>query len=122
MNQVDLCRNWMLTALLQHFTGSKHHNIALREFALKKGLSLSDYGIYTKKGNKKSLKKIKTEKEFYNYLGMDFIPPELREDSGEIQAALQHKIPKLLELSDIKSDLQIHSDFNIETSHDWEHQ
>jgi DNA polymerase (family X) len=105
-------------ALLQHFTGSKHHNIALRELALKKKLSLSDYGIYETKGNTRRLNKIKTEEDFYKFLGMDYIPPELREDTGEIKAALEHKLPKLVELKDIKSDFHIHSDFDIETSHD----
>lgn len=107
-------------ALLQHFTGSKHHNIALREYALSLNpkLSLSDYGIYEVKGKIRKLHKIKTEQEFYKYLGMDYIPPELREDSGEIKAALEHKLPNLLGLDDIKADFHIHSDFNIETSHD----
>lgn len=106
-------------ALLQHFTGSKHHNVALREFALKHNLSLSDYGIYKidKKGNKK-LEEIETEKEFYAKLGMDWIPPELREDRGEIEAALKHILPTLVEIEDIKGDLHMHSDFDIETSHD----
>lgn len=101
-------------SLLQHFTGSKHHNISLREYALKKGLSLSEYGI--KKQGK--LKKFANEKNFYEYLNLDFIPPELREDLGEIETAFERKIPNLVELSDIKSDLQIHSNFNTETSHD----
>lgn len=101
-------------ALLAHFTGSKHHNIALREYALKKGLSINEYGI--KKGSK--LNEFPTEDKFYNFLGMEWIPPELREDAGEIDAALAHKLPKLVELSDVKADLQIHSDFDIETSHD----
>lgn len=101
-------------ALLQHFTGSKHHNIALREYALKKGYSLSEYGIKVR-GN---LKKFSDEEKFYNFLKLEYIPPELREDSGEIEAALENKIPNLIKHSDIKADLQIHSDFNIETSHD----
>lgn len=101
-------------ALLQHFTGSKHHNISLREYALKKGLSLSEYGI--KKQGK--LYKFKNEKNFYNYLGLEYIPPELREDSGEIEAAKENMIPKLIEPTEVKGDLQIHSDFDIETSHD----
>jgi len=127
-------------ALLQHFTGSKFHNIALRDLALKKNLSLSDYGIYVlnKKGVKKGaitsggtewpmkrdkseykeLLKFSTEEKFYNFLGMDYIEPELREDSGEIKAALEHKLPKLVEAKDIKADFHIHSDFDIETSHD----
>ena len=101
-------------ALLQHFTGSKHHNIALREYALKHGMSLSEYGIKIKG----KLNKLATEEEFYKKLGMDWIPPELREDAGEIEAALNHKLPRLVELKDVKGDLQIHSDFDIETSHD----
>lgn len=119
--RVDLmvCKPNAYGALLQHFTGGKNHNVALREYALKKNLSLSDYGIYTKPGDKNSLKEIATEEEFYEkYLKMDWIPPELREDSGEIKAALDHKLPKLVELKDIKGDLHIHSNFDIETSHD----
>lgn len=60
----------------------------------------------------------KTEEEFYKALGMDWIPPEIRENRGEIEASLTGKLPKLLELSDIKGDFHIHSDFDIETSHD----
>ncbi|PIP57412.1 hypothetical protein COX03_03285, partial [Candidatus Woesebacteria bacterium CG22_combo_CG10-13_8_21_14_all_39_10] len=108
-------------SLLQHFTGSKHHNIALREYALKKGLSLSEYGIKTaysvqRTGNR--LKTFKTEEELYKFLGLAWIPPELREDAAELEAALSHKLPVLVELADIKADLQIHSSFDIETSHD----
>jgi len=101
-------------ALLQHFTGSKHHNIALREYAIKHGMSLSEYGIKIKG----KLFKFEKEEEFYKKLGMDWIPSELREDAGEIEAAVSHKLPELVELKDIKGDLQMHSSFDIETSHD----
>jgi DNA polymerase (family 10) len=105
-------------SLLQHFTGSKHHNIALREYSLKKGLSLSEYGIRKSQIPNSKLQTFKTEEEFYKFLGLDYIEPELREDTGEIEAARDHKLPKLVELEDVKADLQIHSSFNIETSHD----
>ena len=114
-------------ALLQHFTGSKQHNIALREYALRlsPSLSLSEYGIKKRITNHESLiTKFKTEKQFYNFLGMEWIPPELREGGGEIEAALRQAqgkpsgLPKLVELNNIKGDLQIHSSFDIETSHD----
>lgn len=114
-------------AALQHFTGSKHHNIALREYSLKKGLSLNEYGVKTVnsvKGVASSLKQFKTEEEFYNFLGLEWIPPELREDQGEIEVALRQAqgkpggLPDLIELKDVKGDLQIHSSFDIETSHD----
>lgn len=101
-------------ALLQHFTGSKNHNIHLRELAMQKGMSLSEYGI--KIGSR--LKKYTTEKSFYQSQGMDFIPPELREDTGEIEAALNHRLPKLVELKDIKGDLHIHSSYDLRSSHD----
>ncbi|MBI2008075.1 hypothetical protein HYS82_00245 [Candidatus Amesbacteria bacterium] len=101
-------------SLLQHFTGSKHHNILLREYALKKGLSLSEYGI-KKPGE---VLKFSDEKQFYNFLGLDEIPPELREGKDEIKFAQLHQLPELVELSDIKGDLQIHSSLDIETSHD----
>lgn len=94
-------------ALLQHFTGSKHHNVALRIFAQKKGLSLSEYGI-RKKGR---LYKFATEEDFYKFIGLAWIPPELREDKGEIEAALTGKLPRLVTLSDIKGDLHLHSNF-----------
>jgi len=103
-------------SLLQHFTGSKHHNIALREYAIKKGYSLSEYGIKSGKSEKRV--KFKEEKSFYNYLGLDYIEPELREDTGEIEAAQNHTLPSLVSLNKVKADLQIHSDFDIETSHD----
>lgn len=107
-------------ALLQHFTGSKHHNVALRTLALKKGLSLSEYGI--KKRGK--LVKVATEEEFYKTLGLDWIPPELREDRGEINAALRQAqgkpggLPKLVEVKDIKGDFHIHTNVLTEVSHD----
>jgi DNA polymerase (family 10) len=101
-------------ALLQHFTGSKHHNIALREYALKNDLSLSEYGI--EEAGK--LKKYATEELFYQKLGLEWIPPELREDSGEIEAAKNNALPKLIEITDVKGDLQMHTNFDIETSHD----
>ncbi len=113
-----ICKPKAYGALLQHFTGGKNHNVALREYALKKNLSLSDYGIYTKPGDKSSLKEIGTEEEFYKTLNMQWIPPEIREDDGEIKASLLHRLPKLVEVKDIKGDLHIHSDFDIETSHD----
>ena len=105
-------------SLLQHFTGSKHHNIALRELALKKGFSLSDYGVKKLKDKSQKLTKFKTEEELYSFFGLKYIEPELREDGGEIEAARDNKLPDLVELKDIKADLQIHSSFDIETSHD----
>ena len=103
-------------ALLQHFTGSKDHNVKLREYALKKGLSLSERGIKELKSGR--MKKYDTEEKFYDALGMSWIPPEMREDRGEIELAIKHKLPKLVELSDIKGDLHTHSSFPIEPSHD----
>jgi len=103
-------------SMLQHFTGSKDHNIKLREFARKKGLSLSEYGIKKIKSNK--LMKFSNEIDFYQKLGLDYIPPEIREDNGEIEAALSHNLPRLIKLKDIKGDLHLHSSYPIEPSHD----
>lgn len=116
--QVDLMvlKPEQFGSLLQHFTGSREHNVALREYALKKGFSLSEKGIKLKDGTTKTFD---DEKEFYNFLGLDWIPPELRENQGEIEAALHHKLPKLVELKDIKGDFHIHSDYQIEPSHDY---
>ncbi|MBI2599060.1 DNA polymerase/3'-5' exonuclease PolX [Candidatus Curtissbacteria bacterium] len=101
-------------ALLQHFTGSKNHNIRLRELALKKGYSLSEYGIKVRG----KLKTFQSEKDFYNFLGLDYIEPELREDSGEIEAAQKHNLPRLVTQADIKGDIHLHSNYPIEPSHD----
>ncbi len=103
-------------ALLQHFTGSKQHNIHLRSFAERKGLSLSEYGVKRVKSGQ--IIATKTEEELYRILGMDTPAPEIREDTGEIEAALNKKIPKLVEFKDIKGDLHLHSNFPIEPSHD----
>lgn len=103
-------------SLLQHFTGSKDHNVALREYALKKGLSLSEYGI--KSQGKPEIIKFKNETDFYNYLGLDFIPPEIRENKGEINLSLSQRLPRLVEPADIHGDLHLHSNFPIEPSHD----
>ncbi len=102
-------------SLLQHFTGSKDHNVALREFAIKKGLSLSEKGIKLKNGTTKTFD---NEEDFYKFLGMAWIPPEIRENQGEIELALKDNLPELIELKDIKSDFHLHSDFPIEPSHD----
>lgn len=98
-------------SLLQHFTGSKDHNVAFRTYAEKHGFSISEHGIKVMSKSKRMIK-CKTEKEVYNTLKMDYIEPELREDNGEIDMALKHKLPKLVELADIKGDLQMHSTFS----------
>src|SRR5690606_30978042 len=87
-------------SMLQHFTGSKFHNVTLREYSLKNGYSLSERGIKLLKEDSK-MKTFTDEKSFYNFLGLDYIPPEIREDQGEIEAAKTHKLPNLVELSDI---------------------
>jgi len=107
-------------SLLQHFTGSKAHNIALREFALKKGLSLSEYGI-KKTGVKanKTIETFKTEEAFYKYLGLPWIPPEIRENVGELELAQKNKLPKLVEFEDILGDFHTHSNYDWKSSHDY---
>ncbi len=90
---------------LQYFTGSQAHNIRLRTLAKKKGLKVSEYGVF--RGNKRIAGKV--EEEVYSALGLPFIPPELREDRGEIEAALGDGLPALVELGDIRGDLQMHT-------------
>lgn len=92
---------------LQYFTGNKDHNIKLRGMAIKKGLKLSEYGLFLKKGNKKVAGK--TEEEVYRKLGLPYIEPELREDTGEVEAAVKGRLPKLVVLEDIKGDLHLHT-------------
>ncbi len=97
-------------SLLQHFTGSKQHNINLRERARRMGLSLSEYGI-TDLGTGR-LEKFATESAFYRRQGLEYIPPEIREGQQEIELAERDALPHLVELSDIKGDLHVHSDWS----------
>jgi len=94
-------------AALQYFTGSKAHNVALRQRALKMGFTLSEYSLADLKTEKPIAGK--SEEEIYAKLELDFIPPELRENLGEIDAAANHTLPKLLELSDIRGDVHMHT-------------
>jgi DNA polymerase (family 10) len=91
-----------------YFTGSKQHNILIREMAVKKGLKISEYGVF--KGSKRIAGK--TEEEVFNSVGLPYIPPELREGTGEIEAAKAGKLPRLIELSDIRGDLQMHTKYS----------
>jgi DNA polymerase (family 10) len=95
---------------LQHFTGSKEHNTKLRSLALKMGYKLNEYGIFEKEGD--GVFCPKSETELYSKLDMPYIIPELREDRGEIEAALQDGLPDLVKLEDIRGDLHLHSDFS----------
>lgn len=98
-------------AALLYFTGSKEHNIKLRELAIKKGLTINEYGVF-KIGKKTKSLAGKTEEEVYHYLGLSYIPPTLREDRGEIAVAARNKVPKLVELKDIHGDIHIHSNYS----------
>lgn len=93
---------------LQYFTGSKEHNVATRRIAISKGLKLSEYGLFS--GEKMIAGK--DEKEVYKALGLEFVEPEMREDEGEIQLALENKLPKLIGYKDIKGDLHCHSNWD----------
>jgi DNA polymerase (family 10) len=94
-------------AALLYFTGSKEHNVALRGRANDMGYTLNEYALATLKGERRVCGR--TEEEIYAKLKLDYIPPEIRENTGEIVAAEAHKLPKLVELSDVKGDLQMHS-------------
>ena len=96
--------------LLQHFTGSKDHNVALREDAVRRGLSISEYGV-------KHVESDETfhaagEEELYEHLGYAWIPPELRENRGELEAARERRLPELVTLADLKGDLHMHTDWS----------
>ncbi|MGQ3685204.1 MAG: DNA polymerase/3'-5' exonuclease PolX [Candidatus Loosdrechtia sp.] len=95
-------------AALQYFTGSKEHNVHLREIAKKKGYKISEYGIF--QGEKKVGGR--REEDIYTILGMDWIPPELRENKGEIEAAQEGRLPNLIQLRDIRGDLHNHSSWS----------
>lgn len=99
-------------AALQYFTGSAAHNIRLREMAKKKGLKITEYGIF--KGEKKIGGK--SEEDIYKTLDLPWIPPELREDWGEIEAVIEGKLPRLVKGNDILGDLHVHSNYSDGTS------
>ncbi len=93
---------------LQYFTGSKDHNIVLRQIAIKKGFKLSEYGLFKKDRYVCG----RSEREVYAKLGLPLIPPELRENHGEIEAAKKHRLPDLISYGDIKGDLHVHSNWS----------
>ena len=96
-------------AALQYFTGSKAHNIRVRELAVRKGLKVSEYGVFKEATGKRIAGA--TEEEVYKAIGLPYIPPELREDAGEVEAALDGRLPDLLELRDIRGDLHAHTNW-----------
>lgn len=98
--------------LLQHFTGSKDHNVALREQAVKQGFSVSEYGVQDT--NAGTLFQTRSEEELYAHLGYEFIPPELRENAGELEAARLDELPKLVEISDLRGDLHSHTTWSAD--------
>ena len=99
-----IVKNEEMGSSLQYFTGNKEHNIRLRRIAQKKGYKLNEYGLF--EGNNRINI---NERDIYEILGMEWIPPELRENTGEIETALQRKLPKLIDIKDIKGDLHIHT-------------
>ncbi|QQG43828.1 MAG: PHP domain-containing protein [Candidatus Roizmanbacteria bacterium] len=117
-------------SMLQYLTGSKSHNIKLREYALKKGYSLSEYGLKPLKkiqnsnvkfqnyNSKSKILEFKDEPWLYNFLGLDYIEPELREGTDEIDIALKHDLPVLVNTEDIKGDMHVHSSYDLQPSHD----
>ncbi|HZL28561.1 MAG TPA: PHP domain-containing protein [Acidobacteriaceae bacterium] len=94
-------------AALQYFTGSKMHNVALRQRAIKRGLTLSEYALLRLEDNK--IIAAETEEAIYNALDLDYIPPELRENCGELEAAAKHTLPRLIHRNDIRGDLHMHT-------------
>jgi len=95
-------------AALQYFTGSKMHNVALRQRAIKRGLTLSEYALLRLEDNK--IIASASEEEIYNALDLDYIPPEMRENCGELEAAANHTVPTLITLGDIRGDLHMHTE------------
>lgn len=97
-------------AALQYFTGSKEHNIALRDLAIHRGLKLSEYGVFEERSGRRLASA--TEEEVYAALGLPWIPPELREHRGEIEAAQAGRLPRLVEEGDIRGDLHVHTNWS----------
>ena len=94
-------------AALQYFTGSKHHNVSLRQRAIKRGLTLSEYALLRLEDN--VIVASESEEAIYNALDLDYIPPELRENCGELEAAATHTLPQLITLADLRGDVHMHT-------------
>ena len=107
--QVDLrvVRRESFGAAIQYFTGSKEHNIKIRELASKRNLKINEYGVFDLGTNKCIARE--TEESVYEAVGLQWIPPEIREDRGEMELAIEGKLPKLIELTDIRGDIHLHS-------------
>jgi DNA polymerase (family 10) len=97
-------------SLLHHFTGGQAHNIVLRERAVKMGINISEYGLA--KAGTGEYEPIATEEEIYSRLGLAYIPPELREDTGELEAAEKGELPDLVEVGDVRGDLHVHTNYS----------
>ena len=98
--------------LLQHFTGSKEHNVAMREDAVRRGLSISEYGVATVETGE--VFKTEDEEALYDFLGYQWVPPELRENAGELDAARRGELPALVELRDVRGDLHTHTHWSAD--------
>lgn len=98
-------------AALNYFTGSKEHNVALRQRALRHGWKLNEYGLFSSVGANEKMIAGKTEEELYRKLGLRYIEPELRENTGEIEAARLNKLPRLVGYGDLRGDLQVQTDW-----------
>jgi DNA polymerase (family 10) len=97
-------------AALQYFTGSKEHNVKLRTIGVKEGFKLNEYGLFRRDTDE--LVAAEDEADIYEALGMDWMPPELRENTGEIEAAIEHNLPVLVEYKDVQGDLHVHSEWS----------
>ncbi len=97
-------------AALQYFTGSKEHNVKLRTIGVKAGFKLNEYGLFRRDNNE--LVAAEDEAQIYEALGMRWIPPELRENAGEIEAAMEDRLPELVALDDVRGDLHVHTDWS----------
>lgn len=95
-------------AALQYFTGSKEHNVKVREIAKKAGKKINEYGVFRVEDNRRLAGA--DEEEVYRALGMDCPPPEIRENRGEVEASLEHRLPRLVEMADIRGDLHVHTE------------
>jgi DNA polymerase (family 10) len=100
-------------AALQYFTGNKDHNIQVRKIAIGKGYKLNEYGLFDRRNK---IIPTRNEEEIYAKLGMQYMPPEMRESRGEVKLSLEHRIPKIVELDDMKGDMHSHSNVSTDAA------